>query len=158
MSDTTYAVALNTYSSRFASLMELYEQNYLLTRLLAPDLKKLAAGEYVSRADACLPLYLSVLEKERYTTTICLSYRFKDRLPYPKQPNLTIRIYHDASTTEAMSGLIHGQRYTQRNVRRLHESWKLNHFLYKWLRYCVHRGHSFKAIDLGLTYAPGKCS
>jgi uncharacterized protein YqiB (DUF1249 family) len=143
---TRYETRANFQTSRFAQLMDLYEQNYLLTRLLVPDLRKLELGEHTSRAQGCLPLYLNVLEKEKYTTTLCLSYRFREKkAQYPKQPDLIVRVYHDASTAEAMKGLIHGQRYTRRMSRTLRESWKLNRFLYKWLRYCLHRGHLFEA-------------
>ena len=124
--------------------MDLYEQNYVQIRLLIPDLQRLVCGERVSRIDGCLELFLNVVDKEKYTTTINLSYRFTGKLPYPKQPDLTVRIYHDANTAEVLSGLIHGQRYTQRIQRKLDASWDSNRFLYKWLRYCLHRGHQFK--------------
>ncbi len=128
--------------------MDLYEQNYMLTRLLIPGLKKIGTGEHTSRIEGCLPLYLNVLEKEKYTTTLSLSYRFRERSKYPKQPDLIVRVYHDANTAEVMRGLIHGQRYTRRMSRTLDESWKLNRFLYKWLRYCLYRGHLFKVRNL----------
>ena len=130
--------------------MDLYEQNYLLTRLLIPDLKTIEFGERTSKIEGCLSLYLSILEKEKYTTTLCLSYRFREKSRYPKQPDLIVRVYHDANTAEVMRGLIHGQRYTRRMSRTLDQSWKLNRFLYKWLRYCLHRGHLFTAQNLDL--------
>ncbi len=123
--------------------MDLYEQNYLLVRLLIPALRDLSLGDYVSEIDQCLPLHLRVTEKEKYTTTLNLSYRFRKSSRYPKQPDLLIRVYHDANTAEVLSGLVHGQRYVQRETRTLEASWKSNRFLYKWLRYCLYRQHAF---------------
>ena len=147
MISTLPASAPNTSSNRFVALMDIYEQNYLLMRTLVPKLSKLPVGERVSNIEGCLSLYLSVLEQEKYTTTLNLSYRFREKSPYPKQPDLLIRVYHDANTAEVLSGLVHGQRYVQRETRTLHVSWQSNRFLYKWLRYCLHRGHGFVSID-----------
>jgi uncharacterized protein YqiB (DUF1249 family) len=132
-------------TQRLARLMELYESNYLLIRLLVPGLALLEQGDqHVSAVPGCVDLLLEVLEKEKYTTTLRLTYLFddasRDRV---EEPDLTIRIYHDARTAEAMSGLIHGRRHEQRRTRDLDDGWVLNRFLYKWIRYCLHRGHRF---------------
>ena len=128
----------------FIDLMSLYEQNYLQLRLLAPKVRHLDAQEYVSTIDVGLPLYLQVIEQQKYTTTINLSFRFISKNRYPKQPDLLIRVYHDAQSAEVLSGLVHGQRYVRRKARGLKTSLESNRFLYKWLRYCLHQGHSFK--------------
>ena len=123
--------------------MDLYEQNYILMRLLAPQLRTLRSREYTSRVDQCLPLYMTVVEKEKFTTTVCLTYRFTRTNRYPKQPDLFIRVYHDSKSAEVISGLIHGVKHNARITRKLESSWEANRFLYKWLRYCLHRGHQF---------------
>ncbi|MEM7378814.1 MAG: DUF1249 domain-containing protein [Pseudomonadota bacterium] len=129
-------------------LMALYEQNYLNMRLLVPDLAQLAAGEYWSVLPDCLDLRLRVLERSRYTTTVNLSYEFAPESGRVDKPDLCVRVYHDARSAEAMSGLIHGNRLERREVRDLQRSWTLNRFLYKWLRYNLHRGHKFnRAAD-----------
>ncbi len=130
-------------SHRLAKLMELYETNYLQMRLLIPELKLLEGDEYTSKITDCLDLKLSVLERCKYTTTVKLGYDFSANSGKHGEPDLVIRIYHDARTAEAMSGLIHGQRHEQRRVRDLDGGWILNRFLYKWIRYCLYRGHSF---------------
>lgn len=134
-------------SDRLARLMELYESNYLLIRLLIPDLSDMREDSYVSVRSDCLDLHLTVLERCKYTTTIKLTYRFGGEGSARLEPDLVIRIYHDARTAEAMSGLIHGHRHEQRRVRDLDEGWILNRFLYKWIRYCLHRGHRFSAQE-----------
>jgi len=129
-------------SDRLARLMELYESNYLLVRLLVPQLQRMDEDDYVSSRSNCIDLRLQILERCKYTTTIKLTYRFADRT-HIDEPDLTIRVYHDARTAEAMSGLIHGRRHEQRRVRDLDGGWILNRFLYKWIKYCLYRGHCF---------------
>lgn len=134
-------------SGRFASLMELYENNYMLVRLLIPELRTLDEGHYVSRVSDAMDLELSQIEHSRYTTTFNLTYRFENSLRQPREPDLTIRLYHDARTAEVVTGLIQTQRAESRRKRGLDDSWQLNRFLFKWLRYCLHQGHLFSVSD-----------
>lgn len=136
-------------------LMALYEQNYLNMRLLVPGLTDLECGEYWSILPDCLDLRLRVLERSRYTTTVNLSYVFSPDSGRVDKPDLVVRVYHDARSAEAMSGLIHGDRLSRREVRDLQRGWTLNRFLYKWLRYNLHRGHQFNRSDEPLVLAPG---
>ncbi|MCB1757286.1 MAG: DUF1249 domain-containing protein [Gammaproteobacteria bacterium] len=133
-------------SNRLARLMELYESNYLLMRLLIPRLKDLDEDCYVSTQQGCVDLRLEILERCKYTTTLKLTYNFSRGSGKTSEPDLVIRIYHDARTAEAMSGLIHGKRHEQRRVRDLDEGWILNRFLYKWIKYCLLRGHRFSGL------------
>ncbi len=128
--------------------MELYEQNYLQLRLLIPDLKRAEISTDVSKVPGCLPLYMQVIEKSPYTTTLRLTYRFVSANGRSSrasaEPDLMLRVYHDARTAEVVSGLIHGQQHVERKTRGLDNSWRLNRFLYKWLRYLHFRGHHFE--------------
>ena len=92
-------------SGRFASLMELYEQNYLLMRLLAPELRTMPPACYLSRAPGAMPLEIGSIVHSRYTTTFNLTYRFSasSKLRSSREPDLTIRLYHDARSCEVMS-------------------------------------------------------
>jgi len=132
-------------TGRFSNLMELYEQNYVLLRLLIPDLKSAELQTRVSKVDGCLPLYMQLIEKTPYTTTLRMTYRFVETegeaVRSQAEPNLMLRVYHDARSAEVISGHIHGQQHVQRKTRGLDNSWQLNRFLYKWLRYLRHRGH-----------------
>jgi uncharacterized protein len=139
----------------FAGLMELYELNYMWLRRLAPDLGQLR-GTITSSVRGALDLYLAVVEREKYTTTLCLTYKFDQHEGPHVAPDLMIRIYHDARVAEVMecnrdrifAGHTPNQIPTQGTLR-----WKLaaNRFLLKWLRYCVLQGHGF---DLGLADYP----
>jgi len=119
-------------TGRFNSLMELYENNYMLIRLLAPGLKEFKSKTYLSQPDKLLPLELSAIEHNRYTTTFKLTYLFSSSSRHDREPDLTIRLYHDARTCEVMSGLIPAMRTESRRTRDLDDGYRLNRFLHKW--------------------------
>lgn len=130
-------------SGRFNSLMELYENNYMLIRLLAPGLKTYQSSQYVSKPDGLLPLELSAIEHNRYTTTFKLTYLFSSTSRQAREPDLAIRLYHDARTCEVMSGLIPASKTESRRTRDLDNGYRLNRFLHKWVSYCLRQGHGF---------------
>ena len=134
--------------------MELYEKNYCLIRLLVPTLRTLAGqpsadDQYVSEVDGCLDLELRQIEQSRYTTTFNLTYRFGERHHRTQfEPDLTIRLYHDARTCEVVTGLVRTTRSDLRRSRNLEESLRLNRFLHRWLTYCLRQGHSFSEASI----------
>lgn len=124
--------------------MDLYERNYMLMRLLAPQLRAMQESNYLSEADDTLPLEVVDLAHERYTSTFRLTYRLSPRWPQGREPNLAVRLYHDARTCEVMSGLLPGETTETRRVRDLEEGLRLNSFLHRWLSYCIRQGHGFE--------------
>lgn len=134
-------------TGRFNSLMELYEQNYMLIRLLAPGLRQYQQKTYLSQPDKLLPLELSAIEHNRFTTTFKLTYLFSSTSRHDREPDLTIRLYHDARTCEVMSGLIPAGRTESRRTRDLDDGYRLNRFLNKWVSYCLRQGHGFATPD-----------
>lgn len=149
--------------------MELYENNYMLIRLLVPELRQLPESRYVSQPNGLLPLELSNIEHNKYTTTFTLTYLFEHSASIPRSagarhgraPNLTIRLYHDARTCEVMSGLIPSRRAELRRTRDLDDGYRLNRFLQKWMSYCLRQGHSFtnehECVDTTDTLPPVEC-
>jgi len=133
----------------FVSLMDLYENNYLRLRRLIPDLSKLPDNS-VSVLDGCLSLHMTILERTKFTTTLSLTYYFEESEQTLAEPALTIRVYHDANQVEVLTGhLQHGrQRYDHIPAKAKKIKWKFNRFLYKWLGYCLHLGHSFPQQEL----------
>ena len=126
--------------------MELYERNYMLVRLLAPALRE-ATGTRLSTVEGELPLEMRDIEHGRYTTTFRLTYRLSARDARGREgrePDLAVRLYHDARTCEVMSGLMPGETGEARRVRDLDEGHRLNRFLNRWLGYCLERGHGFE--------------
>ena len=128
----------------FVGLMDMYENNFIRFKKLVGDIK-LLEDDAISRVFGCLDLYLTVNERCKYTTTVTLTYAFKDGVQLAFEPNLKLRIYHDANLIEVISGhLKHGkQRLDHVPADALKLKWKLNRFLYKWLGYCLHLGHHF---------------
>lgn len=124
--------------------MELYEQNYALLRLILPEQADIP-NYWVSRVQGHMDLHLWVLERAKFTTTLRLSYQFHNDTRAEYEPDLTVRIYHDARSAEAMSAIVHGKPRQMRQASTLEWRWSLNQFLYRWLRYSRFQGHSFKA-------------
>ncbi len=131
----------------FASLMELYEDNYLKLRRLVPDIEAVEVGA-VSRVTGAVPLFLQMIEKQKYTSTLILTHIFEQDGEQHDDPCLTVRICYDARTVEAMideNSKKFGFKIlcSQRSDFPLESRWELNKFLNKWLKYCLREGHSF---------------
>ena len=113
----------------FVSLMTLYESNYIRLRRLAGDVRMLS-GRLLSSAPRECDLHLTVVEHSRYTSILRLTYLFQDASGPVADPDLELRVYHDARLAEA-SGCGRGER------------WLRNMMLNKWLDYCTDCGHDF---------------
>jgi hypothetical protein len=129
------------------ALMELYELNYIQLRQLVPDLNTIQDCS-VSRAHGALKLHLTVNERNKYTTTLHLTYQFTDSEGDFPAPDLMVRMYHDAQVAEVISrGRPRGRRdavYDRfRHQYSIEEKWQANRFLHKWLGYCLRQGHGF---------------
>ena len=133
-------------SCTFADLMDLYEINYVRLRVLLPDLSSIRDSA-VSEVPDCIGLYLQVVERTRYTTTLRLYYAFPEHGEDRNAPYLKIRIYHDARTAEAMTGNVQRDNGSVDFSESLESRWRRNRFLYKWLGYCLRRGHRFREGD-----------
>ena len=131
----------------FVSLMDLYESNFIKLKKLIPDVQSIDSP-VISKAPGHLNLFLTVVEKNKYTTTFYLSYCFDTDNGLQMEPNFRIRIYHDAQLAEVMGGhLQHGRlKFDHLPADALKEKWRLNRFLNKWLGYSLRQGHSFAPL------------
>lgn len=145
--DTNCAVSWRARPGSFVSLMSLYESNYIRLRWLIPDLDAMTGASVSTVGDEC-PLHLNIVERSRYTTTLSLTYVFDDPSGAVCDPDLQIRVYHDARLAEVQSCA----RWHRHSVlsairsqlaRELGDRWLRNVMLNKWLDYCVERGHRF---------------
>ena len=130
-----------------ASLIELYESNYYRLLRLVPELRSIE-GTVVSRVAGALDLYLTVHERQRYTTTLSLTYRFGGG---EFQPNACIIVYHDVHAAELVGFHPRRPRRSGREWRRrpapdLERKWRINRFLQKWLGFCHRQGHLFLVV------------
>ena len=129
----------------FVDLMDMYEHNYIRLRLFCGDIRQLPE-EMVSTIPGGVPVRLSVLERASHTTTLMLTYLFDDG---ERRPDLKIQVYHDSRQADVIS---RNCRLTGRDIRLWEEQldsvllcrWRLNRFLYKWLKHLDYQGHSFK--------------
>lgn len=146
-SDTNCAVSWRARPGSFVSLMSLYESNYIRLAWLVPDLRAVS-GVQVSSIEGDCPLHLSVDESSRYTSTLRLTYMFDDAGVELADPDLQIRVYHDARLAEVQACARwhrHSMLEAMRSelARQLGDRWLRNIMLNKWLDYCVERGHRF---------------
>ena len=128
----------------FAALMELYEANFILLRRLIPRLASLD-GLVCSQGRGGLPLYVEVIEQDKFTTVLRMFYRLPaEGGGVNEAPDIHVRVYHDARVAEAVAGRLRGRDCVvmgRTGERCLDVRWRLNRFLYKWLRYLLHRQH-----------------
>ena len=140
-----YQMCVEPRPRTFAGLMQLAEDNYILLRRLVPDISALDCS-VVSRARGCLDLHLQITGRWKFTSELILTYWFRASQGIIHEPDLHIRIYHDARAAEAVCGILRHQRLIdiESSQTALEEKWDLNRFLCKWLGYCLHRGHRFE--------------
>ncbi|HSS66536.1 MAG TPA: DUF1249 domain-containing protein [Gammaproteobacteria bacterium] len=149
MSQSTLSSLARFQTHDLAGLISLYESNYLRLLKLAPELEQIK-GTVVSRVAGALDLYMSVEERFKYTTTIRLTYRFRDGDEYAPEPNARVCVYHDVRCVELLGhcrrkrirGALH---WRSGRMAELERRWEMNRFLLKWLRFCSHQGHLFLA-------------
>ena len=130
-----------------ADLIRIYEASYVRLANLIPDLSG-CDRLMVSRVVGALDLHLEIVERQPYTTSLILTYRFADRHGSVLEPNARINVYHDVRAAEVVS---HCRRRKSRAIRpwtpgrmpELDRKWQMNRFLFKWLRFCAYQGHIF---------------
>ena len=128
----------------FSGLMDLYEQNYMRLRKIVPDLT--VADQMISSVPGHTDLYLSVKQRCKYTTMLSMTYRFGESGSFLFEPDLHLKIYHDARVVEVQhllkrkQGLIHSDKM-------LGHKWMMNRFLFKWLGFCLYQGHFFQPMS-----------
>lgn len=84
------------------TVMALYEENYALFIRLAADVRQLPPTQ-LQRAEGELPLYLTLLEENPYTTTVNLTHHFVGESGQEEEPSAKIRLYHDSEQAEVLS-------------------------------------------------------
>ena len=130
-----------------AGLIRIYEANYVRIAKLVPDLPA-CDRVMISRVAGALDLHLAIIERQPYTTSLVLTYRFAGRGGYVLEPNARINVYHDVRAVEVVS---HCRRRRSQAIRawtpgrmpELDRKWQMNRFLLKWLRFCTFQGHIF---------------
>jgi uncharacterized protein len=138
----------------FTGLMTMYESNYLKLESLVGALPP-QADRLVSHVAGDCDLHLTTTKREPYTTTLKLTYWFAESAPGSDEivevpdPDLTVRVYHDARLVEGVGGQ-HFHRHPMLRDLALEHSveldrrWHVNIVLNKWLDYLLDMGHGFR--------------
>jgi uncharacterized protein YqiB (DUF1249 family) len=135
----------------FTGLMTLYESNYIKLHQLASTLEW-PADAIVSSSPRDNDLYVELVRREPYTTTLRLTYWFDDAGVPAADPDIVVRIYHDARLVEAVSsGEAHRHAKLRELAKRgndeLDRRWRLNMLLNKWLDYLFEVGHTLGGTE-----------
>jgi uncharacterized protein YqiB (DUF1249 family) len=129
--------------------MTIYESNYIkLNQLMTSFDWQNDAMHSLSPRDC--DLHGRVLRREPYTTTLQLTYWFEEPDGiWVADPDLTLRVYHDARLVEAVAsreGLRHHKlrELASDSSAELDRRWRMNMMLNKWLDYLFEVGHSLR--------------
>ena len=139
----------------FTGLMTLYESNYIKLHQLASTLEW-PTDAIVSSSPRDNDLYAEIVRREPYTTTLRLTYWFADAGASVADPDVVVRIYHDARLVEAVRS---GDAHRHAKLRELAKSsndeldrrWRLNMLLNKWLDYLFEVGHNLSGAGRALS-------
>lgn len=147
LSDSGIVLARACRPRSFVGLMTLYESNYVRLRWLLPELEELES-ERISVVADDLPLHVNLVQRSRYTTTLNLTYFFDEAGQKVADPDLYVRIYHDAKLAEAMACKDQHRHSLLRSYETDHGSelqrrWSRNMMLNKWLEFCSEKDHRF---------------
>lgn len=131
----------------FAGLMTLYEGNHARLRQLLGDLQRLPSSA-VSVSAKDLGIHLTVDRQSRYTTSLRMTYWLNSHGVTTSDPDLLVRIYHDARLAEAVSCCEQPRHAMFRGLwvspaAELEKRWLLNILLSKWLEHCLDHRHVF---------------
>lgn len=132
----------------FTGLMTIYESNYLKLDQLIGRLSSRKA-EWLSSAREDCDLFLKILRREPYTTTLKLTYWFAEAHGESvAAPDLTVRVYHDARLAEGVGGRQFHRLQVLRELAEAHSleldrRWHINIMFNKWLDYLLDKGHEF---------------
>jgi uncharacterized protein YqiB (DUF1249 family) len=134
----------------FTGLMTIYESNYIKLSALTTEFDW-SSWSMVSRSPRDNDLHAQLVRREPYTTTLKLTYWFEesDGVLVP-DPDLIVRIYHDARLAEAVAGR---DRHTHHKLlelagksgTELDRRWRINMMLNKWLDYLFDVGHALNS-------------
>lgn len=127
----------------------LYERNFHRLMDLIPGFDRIEESTAaVSQVLNGFDLWLRVIERRKYTTTISLSYGLEVGSPLITDPYVKIRLYHDAKLAEILAYQNETKFspryiYPNRKMFQPNEKRHVNLFLAELLCHCLAQGHCF---------------
>lgn len=128
----------------------LYEVNYDCLMLLIPEFPELNEGTaYRWKMAEDQELFLTIIERQKYTSTIALTYLISAPEQYLSNPYFKVRIYHDAKQVEVISYLGESRfkpiyPYPNPKMYQPNEKRQINLFFRDMLDHWLRQGHLFK--------------
>lgn len=132
----------------------LCEGNYMrLQRLRQLEPGDASRCEFELHRETCYlgRVSLEVLQRARYTETVLLE-QVHNNGRWLNNPQLTVRIYHDARMAEVIScyrdrDIAAVNDYPNRYMHHSDEKVQVNSFMADWLDFCLRFGHASLAIE-----------
>ncbi len=134
------------YSINLPAHMAECDANYVRLLKLFPDLREEDGREFAVELGAqAVRIELAVLERAPYTTLIALTQRELGNSSWLRQPQITIRLYHDATCAEVVA-YQHARDfkavydYPNPDMHQPDEKAQVNRLLSELLAVCLQRG------------------
>src|SRR5690606_27954903 len=130
------------YVPNLAKIGAICEANYVRLQKLMPALRAGQSAEYelFAQGKHLGTVRLQVVESAKYTQTLYLE-QVQAAGRWLNNPEMTVRVYHDARMAEVVSCFQHRQvrghnEYPNDQMHLPDEKLQLNSFLADWLNYC----------------------
>lgn len=128
------------YVPHLPSILATCEHNYICMLKLLPDCDTCDLC-YEFEVSENLRYRITIVESSRYTSTLTMAQISASQLDY-LNPNMTIRLYHDAKVAEVLSSqntarLEPVYEYPNINMHQRNEKFLVNVFLAEWLHFCL---------------------
>jgi len=135
-----YTLTASKKTSLLTELPRLYEENFVRLMRLIPKLRDID-GNTTVLLEGNDQLQLSILEQNRYTTLVTLEYCFSTHNKMLSNPEMKIRVYHDAGLAEVIRYQQHSNikpSYPYPNLKMYQplEKRQINLFFRDWLIHC----------------------
>jgi len=136
-----YTLSASKKTTLLTELPRIYEENFVRLMRLIPALRDVH-GDTTVLLDGSDQLQLSILEQNRYTTLLTLEYCFSSDNQMLPNPEMKIRVYHDARLAEVIRYQQHSNikaSYPYPNLKMYQplEKRQINLFFRDWLIHCT---------------------
>lgn len=135
----------NKYNVDLIKMNTICERNYFSINQLVAEWEPLQAKVIFETSPQSI-IQIKILEVSRYTNLVEIR-QLSPSLPDVFQPNLIVRVYHDAKMAEVISCQNIGRiqpsyLYPNKQMHQPDEKLQINAFLNDWLNFCQEHGMS----------------
>lgn len=135
------------YIPHLATILALCERNYAMLLRLLPDCDTVDLTYRFDVSDR-LRYQIRIIESTRYTSVVSFAQIDKNT-PNFLQPNMEVRLYHDARVAEVTKSQQIGRLkprydYPNQNMHQRNEREMVSRFLGEWLEFCLYHQNNQK--------------